>query len=644
MGWIVRIAALLVVLLVVLVGGLFLLPADRVAQIAADQIRNATGRDVTISGDVSMTFWPTLGASVGALEVGNAEWSEQGPMLMAQNAALGIDAMALLGGEIRITNIEATSPTIRLESRKDGRASWRFTDASGAAQITTETSPDSAPQAVSIERLRITDATLIYDAEGADLVSYSGVDLALDWPDPAASARIDMVMRPADAPVQLTADVVRFAGFLGGEIQPVDVTLKTDVGQVGLSGRAGISGDVAGALTASTGDTDGFLKVLGLAGADLPPGLGRSIEMTSQLTLTQDRQLSLRDLIVDLGGNSVRGEVDIGLDGVPQITANLATGKLDLRSTTRGSADEAAESAPTSEGWSRAPLDASGLAAFNGDIALVADSVDLGSLQLGSTRAVLRNDRSRMVFELREVQAYQGRLSGEFVMNNRNGLSVGGKLTATGIEAQALLDDLADVDRLSGRADGQVQFLGVGESVHAIMTSLSGQGSVRFGQGRISGIDLDRLMRSGQVGGGTTVFDSLVANFVMSQGNLQNDDLLLSLQRFEARGEGRIGLGAQDMDYLFTPRALRGDGEGIAIPVRIQGPWSGPRILPDLGAAVDLNFAEEKKKAEEKVKQEVQRAVQDRLGVTAEEGQSVEEAIEKKIEDEIGKKLKSLFD
>lgn len=642
MRWIVRIVGLLVVLVMIMIGGVFLLPPDKVAQIAADQIRKATGREVTISGDVAMTFWPTFGASVGALEIGNAPWSEQGAMLTAQNAALGIDAMALLGGTIRIKNIEAQSPTIRLEARKDGRASWRFSDAEGTAEIATETSPDQTPQSVSIEKLRITDATLIYDAEGADLVSYSGVDLALDWPAPEAAARIDMVVRPAGAPVQISADVEGFAAFLGGDVQAVDVSLKTETGQARLAGRAGISGEVGGALTLSTGDTDAFLKVLGLPGADLPAGLGRSIEMSSQLTLTQDRQLALRDLDVDLGGNTMRGEVDIALSDVPQITANLSAGALDLRTVTGGS--DGGSGAAT-DGWSRAPQDASGLAAFNGNIALAADSVNLGALQLGATRVVLRNDRARMVFELREVQAYQGNLSGEFVMNNRSGLSVGGNLTATGIEAEGLLRDLADIDRLSGRADAQVTFLGVGASVDAIMKSLSGQGSVRFGQGKISGIDLDRLMRSGQVGGGTTVFDSLTASFVMADGNLRNDDLLLALQRFEARGEGRIGLGARDIDYLFTPRALRGaDGDGIAIPVRIRGPWSGPKILPDLGAAVDLNFAEEKKRAEDKVKKEVQRAVQEELGVTAEEGQSVEEAIEKKIEDQIGKKLKSLFD
>ena len=119
-------------------------------------------------------------------------------MLSTSNASIGVDAMALLRGEIRITNIQAESPTIRLESRKDGRASWQFTDAAGSAQIETETTPQRAAKPVTIQKLKITDATLIYDAEGSDLVSYSGVDLSLDWPESAGAAKVRAVLRPAE--------------------------------------------------------------------------------------------------------------------------------------------------------------------------------------------------------------------------------------------------------------------------------------------------------------------------------------------------------------------------------------------------------------------------------------------------------------
>lgn len=643
MKWVMRVIGALVLIVVLSVVGLLMLPADRIAGIAADQLRKVTGRDVTISGDVSMTFWPVLGVTAGQLEVGNADWAKDGAMLSTSNAAIGVDAMALLRGEIRITNIAAESPTIRLESRKDGRASWQFTDAGGAAQIETVTTPDRAVRPVTIQKLNITDATLIYDAEGSDLVSYSGVDLALDWPESTGAAKLRAVLRPAKAPVTVLADIGAFSRFLGGEVQPVTASLTTRTGDVTIKGRAALNGALAGKVSVKTPDTAAFMAALGLPGASLPQGLGQRITATMDLTLTPDRQLSLRDLVADLGGNTLRGAADVGLNGTPQVNAQLNAGALNLSSLTGG---EGGSTAPSGSGegdrgWSRARIDASGLAAFNGAIALSADSIDLGALKLGASRTLLTNDRSRMVFELRDVAAYGGRLTGEFVMNNRSGLSVGGAMQALNVQMNPLLTDLAGLKRFSGQGDAELSFLGVGQSVDAIMQSLSGKGAVKVGRGTIEGIDLDALLGSFDVQGGTTVFDSLGANFTMDAGVLRNDDLLLLLPNFNATGAGQVNLGAQTLDYTVTPKALRVNGDrGLAVPVRITGPWADPSIKPDLKAAVDLNFAEEKARIEDQVKQKLS----EELNVTPQDGQSIEDAVKDKVEDRLKQRLLKILE
>jgi AsmA protein len=643
MKWIIRLIGFALVIILVVGVSLFFLPADRIAKLAADQIRTATGRDVTITGDVSITLWPVLGVSAGGLEVGNADWSDQGPMLTAENAAIGVDVMALLTGEIRITNIEATRPTIRLESRADGRASWIFTTASGAAQIETEVAPDRAPQAVSIQRLAVSDATLVYDAEGSDLVSYSGVDLTLDWPERLGPAQIAATLRPAGSAVVVEATIGGFAGFITGQVQPVEARVMAGGGTLTLSGRASTAGEVAGQLTLNMPSTDAFFAALALPRPGLPARLGQSVDLNTQITLTPDRRLALRDLTADLDGNRLTGAADIGLNGTPQINAQLNAGALDLRSATESGGD--GDTAPIGSGWPKDRIDASGLAAFNGEIALTASSIDLGQFKLGATRALLRNDTARMVFELREVAAYGGTLSGEFVVNNRSGLSVGGKFFARQLAMQDFLREAVGLERLTGQADAELSFLGSGASVDAIMKSLSGNGAVNFGKGTIIGLDLDRLMRSGQVGGGTTVFDSLGATWTMGAGVLRNDDLLLKLANYEARGAGQVGLGAQTIDYTFTPIALRAnEGTGIAIPVRIRGPWANPSVLPDLEAAIDLNFSAEKERLKTQAEDAVRQKVADELGVSGEAAQDLEGAAKTKIEDEIKKGLRSLFD
>jgi len=130
---------------------------------------------------------------------------------------------------------------------------------------------------------------------------------------------------------------------------------------------------------------------------------------------------------------------------------------------------------------------------------------------------------------------------------------------------------------------------------------------------------------------------------------MRGSDLKMSMPLATATGTGRIGLGARDIDYLFTPVLLQGENRrGLAIPVSITGPWSNPRIRPDLEKAIDLNFKEERKKLEKKAREEVDREidkfVQKELGVTVQKGQSVEDALKDNVKEQAVKELFKLFE
>lgn len=684
MRWILRGVSLILILVLVAGVSILFLPQERIARIATDQLTALTGREVVINGDVALTIWPVLGVRVEGLEVGGPAWAAQQPMISAEIAAIGLDANSLIKGDIHITHVEADRPIIRLEQKTDGRASWLLTEpaattvstpsnaysdtsAPAAAAPAQELTPDQTRE-LRIDNVRVTNATFIYDAEGSDVIRYDTVDLALDWPDPEGAGVVTARIRPAGSPVSVRAEVQKLAAFLGGAVQNVSLEAGLAAGQLTFDGRASVDGRLDGRTRFTARDTDAFLASLGLDPVDLPPGLGRSIDMRTTLTLVPEGRLALRDLVVDLGGNIVRGAVDFDTEYVPVVRARLDAGALDLRAalssdaapvgTPHSTSETRPKPAPRSQssaskadsGWPKDRIDASGLAAFNGDIALNATSIDLGTLRLGPTRTVLRNDRSRMVFELVDVAAYGGTVTGDFVINNRNGLSVGGRLNAANLQMQPVLRDTIDFDRLTGAAALQFSFLGVGETVHDIMNSLSGEGRMSIGQGTIIGLDLDRLMRGDTTGGGTTIFDSLNATWDIDRGILRNEDLLLQLKNYEARGDGQVGLGSQTLDYTFTPVALRANsGRGLAIPIRLRGPWSDISILPDLDAALDARIDDEVERLEEKAKQKADEEVK-RLEEKAkrEVDDKIDEIVrdaETSLEDEVKDRLlRKLFD
>ena len=647
-----RLLSAAVILVLLAFVGVLMLPGDRLAHIASQQLSKQLGRDVTITGDVSLAFWPTLSVSTGPLEIANADWAGDTPLLRAQAARIGVDAASLLSGDMRFRMIEADAPRISLVTDTSGRGNWELTTAEAQQ---TEAAPAPSPSAdqtpaipvFTLDRLRLSDAALSYTQAGEAPVSMQGVDLDLSWPDRQGAATLNLTLRPAGQPVSIAATIARPAALMAGQTAPVTASVKAQGGTASYDGSFGSLPEAQGTLSLDLADTAQFLAALGVSGVEVPQGLGRRAKATGQITLTKGTQLALRDTRLTLDTNTLTAAADITLADKPRITARLSADALDFSGLAQGGTGGSGGSgggSGGSSGWSTAPIDASGLAAFDGEISLDANSIDLGTLKLGKTRTVMTLDRSRAVFALNEVRAYDGLVTGEFVANNRNGLSVGGKLRASDVELQTLLKDAADVTRFSGKADATLNFLGVGQSTAAIMSSLKGDGTLKAGPGRISGIDLDQLFRAGGAGGGTTVFDTLTASYTIAGGVLRNSDLLMSLPGITAEGEGKVNLGARTLDYLVVPTALNArDGRGLAIPVRIKGSWDAPAIRADMGEAIDRNLAEEKKELETKVRDKVTEKLEKELGVTVEEGESVEDVLQRKLEEEATKGLLRLL-
>ncbi|MEC8293738.1 MAG: AsmA family protein [Pseudomonadota bacterium] len=644
MRWLLRVVVMLGLLAVLAVAGLLLLPGERIARVALDQIEAQTGRQVRLNGDVQLSYYPILGARTGAVEIANADWSQAGPLLRAEALKIGVDLAALLQGDIKITGLELLSPQILMERHADGRANWEIgvDGVSPSGQSAPAAGADNA-LALSLDRALISGGQLRYldHAVGSDM-TFRDISLDLSWPVYRGAADFALSLRPNGAEaVTLTGDVSDLAALIEGQITDVAATAQLGGSEASFTGQVGMPLQVQGRITLDSPDTGAALAAAGLPGIPSPQGLGRAAGLSADVTLTEALQLSLREMQLTLDQHQINGGLDLDLaQPRPYLTARLAASALDLNGLSSGNTGTATTDTPVQAGWSKAPIDASALHLLNADISLTAPSLSVAGLSLQTLDVRATLDRARLVVKLNELQGYGGGFAGQVVANNRNGLSVGGDVKASGVEMKTLLGDLVGVTRFTGQAEARVAYLGVGESLHQIMNSLSGDGHIHMGRGTIEGIDLDSLMRQGLATGGTTVFDQLSASFTMENGDLQNPDLLLQLPVVTATGKGRVGLGKQDIDYLFTPQlgSLESQG-GLAIPVRIKGPWAAPKVWPDLEKAVDLNLKEEKAKA----KAELENKVKKELGIKQEEGESLEDAAKRTLEDELLKGLGKLL-
>lgn len=624
MRWIVRSFFALLLLVLLGVAAVFLIPAERIAGLAAARFEAATGRALTITGEVRPTVWPHLGLRTGAVTIANAAWSAEGPLLQADGLAIALDLQALIGGKVRITGVEAIGPKIILERDAAGQENWVFGAGEGGGA-------GGAP--FTLDRGTISGGQLVFIDHGAESrleLNDIAAEIAIpDYQGPVA-ADISAVMNGQQFAARL--QIGALAPFLEGKVTPLVLALQAGAAQVDFNGRGGfspVSGE--GALTAKLGDLKEVATLAGVMPPALPDGLGaRAVTVAGDVTLTGEGALYLRGGTVTLDDTTLTGEADLTPQGERRkISARIRAGALNLAALGGG------EGGPPTEGWPKDRIDASALGAIDAEVALTAEAITLGTTRLGASELTLTLDRGRAVFVIRKIAAYQGSISGQFVINARKGLSVGGDLAFADLALEPLLLDYSGYDRLTGTADARLKFLGAGGSVDAIMNSLQGTGSIGFSKGEIRGLDIAGMLRTldpGYVGAGQkTIFDAISATFTIADGVLSNDDLRLQAPYITAKGAGKVGLGARNQDYRLQATALA-DAEGaggLTAPLSIKGSWAKPKFALDLESIAAEKLQIEAQKLEEKARQKLA----EKLGVQVQDGEDLEAAARRQGEE-----------
>jgi AsmA protein len=644
------------VLVAVAAGAVALIPASRIAALGAAEFERVTGRALTIGGAVRASVWPVLGVSAEDVAVADAPWAGPGPMLAADRVALGVDLGALFAGTIRITEVAAVGARLRLVRDAEGRANWDFQAAQGGAAPAAE---GAVATPFALDRLRLTDAAVSVTDAGAT-AEVAGLDATLSAPDPAGPVDFDLTAVLNGQAVAVEGRAEGFARALSGAVVPLLLTAEAGGSTARFEGRAGLAPLAAeGRVVLDAGDLRALAALAATAAPDLPQGLGaRERRLEGMLTLAPEGSVHLREGQVTLDGNALSLAADVILDGPrPKISAEVAAGVLAIPGL---SGSGGGGGGGGGAGWPADPLDATALGLADASVALRADSLTASGITIAPLRAMLTVDRARAVLDLREAGLYGGQIAGQLVANNRSGLSVGGDLRAGGIALQDLLRAAGLGERLVATGEGRLAFLGAGQSVAAIMASLSGEGAFALGKGELIGLDLAGMLRTldtGYVGAGQkTIFDAIRGSFSIAGGVLANEDLALAAPYVSAGGKGTVGLGAQVLDYTLTPTALVAeDGTGgVRVPLRISGPWSAPSFALDLAALAEQELADEREKLKAaaeaeaaRLKAEAEAKAAEALGVTPAEGESLQDAAERtareKLEAEAADALKGLL-
>src|SRR5215510_6255576 len=154
------------VLLVLIVAALLIGPSfydwNQHKQLIADEARKATGRELTIDGDISASILPMPTISVAGIHFANAPGGSAPDMATLETLKVRVALLPLIQGNVQIEEITLVKPVILLEKLPDGRGNWEISSPAGAEAASQEQSSGGGMPAISLDNVNITDGTLIY--------------------------------------------------------------------------------------------------------------------------------------------------------------------------------------------------------------------------------------------------------------------------------------------------------------------------------------------------------------------------------------------------------------------------------------------------------------------------------------------------
>jgi AsmA protein len=565
-----------------------LISTDSVREAAKAEIRDVTGLDLVLGGNVAVSLFPR-----GAVSFSDVTLGEEGkPVMAVDRLTARLRFLPLFMGRVEIDDVSLERPRINIVFDDDSRSNWsRLVD--GLARALGPKAGRPA-RAASFTEIRIDDGTIEvkHPARGID-ETFTGVELALAWPSIsrsfAATGRINWHGEPIDTAVTLTD----FAAALAGDRSGLKLRLGGAPLKLAFEGNWStrptlkIDGTLA-ADSASLRDTLRWAGLRPLAGG----GFGRFALKAK--TGINNGTIALSAVNVELDGNVAEGVFTFATDGRQTLQGTLAADELNLTpyiSTVRLLTGNERD-------WSGLPLVLDGLTGFDLDLRISAARITIANAKIGRTAIAANLRGGKLAITIGESQAFGGILKGSVELAAADGgADFKSQLQFTDVDLESSLQQLLHLRRLEGRGDMQVELAATGESVLALTRTMAGTATITGRQGALTGLNIEQLLRrlerrplsgTGDFRNGRTPFEKLTVNLKIKDGTISVEEVELKGAKVRLGLTGSASIPAREFDLRGVASLASGPGDAppFELPFVVQGPWDDPIMLPDTQALI----------------------------------------------------------
>jgi len=580
----VPIAALLAAALAGLIGVSWLIDKNAVRLAVENQIRAATGLELAINGDVSVSVFP--GSSITLRDVGlkgAAPRNSNDEPLNVEEITANLRLMPLLMQRYEIADVTLQHPRINVK-RSDGHSNW-----TPIVETLARTIKPGVDSPVSFSEIRIKDGVLTYanDAGGID-EAVKGIDLSLAWPSIsrsfAATGQFDWRGERIDGSLSIADFIAALSGERSGiKVRAASPSLKFAFDGA-VANRASLL--MEGTLSA---DSPSLRNALRWAGQTTPGtgGLGRfSLKARTNVV---GESIALTNVNLELDGNTAEGVITYNSSDRQTVQATLAAETLDFTpyiDTVRLLASGARD-------WNRQLFDLRGLSSTDLDMRLSAAKVTIGTTKVGRT-AIGANLRSgTLALSIGEAQIYGGVLKGSFGITRADAdADIKAQFQFTDVDLANSVNELFGVNKVSGRGSLTFAVEASGSSPFALAQSLDGTAALVGRDGAISGLNIDQLLRrlerrplsgAGNFRSGSTPFDLLNIAIRFKDGIATAEDARLEgpTTRVLLTGTASVPAREYDLKGVASLISTADTPPVFQLPFVVQGPWDDPLIFPD---------------------------------------------------------------
>lgn len=584
-------------------------------------VKQETGRDFYINGDLGWHFFPNIGFDVKEATLGNLPPFEKEPFASVKHISLSIKLTTLFQGKIKIDKVKMDGLSMHFIKTPKGESNWPKPNTNEIKPLAEEshltTRRAQKPISIAIKDFVIKDVDIHFKDGQKDIIwlisdsTLKATNVGQNRPFKLAgkinfksltakvagkvlfngTLSVDEYFNIIKAtPFNLAIDAtgeqfpagvfsLDTSGHFGIDLPGEQVVLENFQFRLnGLKLKGHLEGDRIISSPHFTGDIkivetnlNKFLKSMGYS---IPDANALKV-FSGQLKIKANHDLiEFNELLAKFDETYLKGNASFRLANNIKGEFNLSADRLDLdryirQASNKNSINSRHQKRHAHDSVILPKAAVAFLKQFDIIGRLSVNAFSFAGLDLKKVLVQLTLEKGILTASPIKASLYGGSADSKLTLDVRSALPRWhGKETLNNIQLEPLLEDWLDIDTVKGIASTQSTMTSRGYTLKQLTHNLNGHTAFSVEKGVIKGIDLSFWWEAGKtflkrktiprkIPDGETRFDTLEGTFKMTNGVAYNQDLLLHNPYLKVTGKGKIDLNRRFIDYKLFVQSVK---------------------------------------------------------------------------------------